>query len=50
MLMIRSTATALEQLGPEDDEDHVIWAFKQLDFEYRARFHAAFPGQKLPEW
>jgi len=50
MLTIMSIATSLEQLGPEDDEDHVIWAFKHLAFEYRDRFNSGFPGSKLPDW
>ena len=45
-LLIRSISTAMEQLGPEDGDDHVIWAFKHLDFEYSQRFSLAYPKSK----
>ena len=47
MLIIMSIATALEQLGPEESDDHVIGAFKHLSFEYRKRFQAGFPTARI---
>ena len=43
MLMTMSIATALEQLGPEETDDHVIGAFKHLAYEYRHKFQKVFP-------
>ena len=47
MLLIMAISTALEELGPEECDDHVIAAFKHLSFEYRARFSECFPDARI---